>query len=390
MTLFYPDVSNVNWTNTETLTDQGQQNLLSFLSKLASEGFAGCAHKMSQGSGFIDPYGALAQTWCAQNSLPFIGYHYLSTDDPAAQAQNFHAAGGGVNAMFDMEAGGGDLNNFWAVVNAFNTVGINVQLGYYPQWYWNGAGDLSALTSNGILLVASAYPDGAGAASTIYANSGGDTGEGFTPYGGATPSAWQFTDQATVAGFTVDVNAYPGTDINVLFGTAAAPAPPAPVIVPPPATPSVPVTPPPASTTGSVTPVSTPVAATPPPANPTVDQVLTYLIQELSASGDTPLTAATNTVPAPNLTLRGAVQAILWITNAAVDLQGTGDATGRPFPPTIPDTILGHILSMRAEGLITQAIVTDLAASLGRNVTTLRANAIASLSATPPATGTSS
>ena len=125
------------------------------------------------------------------------------------------------------------------MVNAFNAVGINVQLGYIPQWYWNGAGDLSALPANGILLVSSAYPDGTGAASTIYDNSGGDGGEGWNAYGGATPSAWQFTSSASVAGFTVDVNAYKGTDINVLFGSTPAvvpPAPPPPVVTPPPPT----------------------------------------------------------------------------------------------------------------------------------------------------------
>lgn len=114
------------------------------------------------------------------------------------------------------------------------------------------------------------------------------------------------------------------------------------------------------------------------PATP--EQALTVLIQELSASGDTPLTASTDTVPAPNLTLRAAINAILWITNAAVDMKGTDDATPRPFPPTQADTILGHILSLRAEVLQTQAIVADLASALGRDVTTLMNNATESWS----------
>lgn len=117
---------------------------------------------------------------------------------------------------------------------------------------------------------------------------------------------------------------------------------------------------------------------TPTPMTP--EQALTILIQELSASGNTPLTASTKTVPAPELTLRQAVNAILWITNAAVDMKGTDDATGRPFPPNTPDTILGHILSLRAEVLQTQAILADLASSLGRDVPTLLANAKASWS----------
>jgi hypothetical protein len=237
VTLFYPDVSNNNWGN-ENLTAAGQQNLYNFLAQLAAQGFAGVCHKMSQGGGgnaYIDPYGALCQTWCAQNNFPFIGYHWVSTDDPASQAAAWLAAGGGVNVMFDVEAGppsSGDINNFWAVANAFNAAGVNVQLAYLPQWYWGqiGSPDLSALASAGILLVSSGYPTGASdfAFNLYYNDGGGDNGEGWVSYGGATPAAWQFTSNAAVSGFTgVDVNAYQGADIGTLFGTSA-PAPPPP------------------------------------------------------------------------------------------------------------------------------------------------------------------
>jgi len=71
--------------------------------------------------------------------------------------------------------------------------------------------------------VSSGYPGGSGYASTIYANSSGNSGEGWAPYGGATPAAWQFTNSADIAGLTVDCNAYRGADITVLFGTAPTP-----------------------------------------------------------------------------------------------------------------------------------------------------------------------
>jgi GH25 family lysozyme M1 (1,4-beta-N-acetylmuramidase) len=220
--LFYPDVANVNWSSTQDLTN--------FLSQLVTSGFAGVVHKVTQGADYQDPYWSECQQWCTSNELPYLGYHYLDTSDPTAQAQNWVNSGGGLNAMFDVEDGSGDIDNVWAVTNAFNAVGVNVQLWYLPQWYWNSIGipDLSQLVSNNIMLVSSSYPGGTGYASTIYANSGGDTGEGWASYGGATPSAWQFTDSATIAGFTVDCNAYLGSDIGVLFGSTAAPAPPAP------------------------------------------------------------------------------------------------------------------------------------------------------------------
>ncbi len=122
--------------------------------------------------------------------------------------------------MLDWEANGGDLANLTAVVDAFNNAGVSVQLGYYPHWYWQQQGG-GILTRLATYLISSGYPDGGGFASAIYANSGGNTGGGWTPYGGTAPTAWQFTDQARIAGHTVDCNAYLGADLRVLFGSIA-------------------------------------------------------------------------------------------------------------------------------------------------------------------------
>ncbi len=212
MTLYYPDCSNNNWTST--------QDALHFLTQLAPEGFAGMCHKVSEGSYYEDPFWPAVRDWCADNRMPLIGYHYVTTDDPAAQARTWHGNGGGTVAMLDWEDNGGNLANLTAVVDAFNAAGVTVQLGYFPRWYFReqGGGRLVGLTD---FLVSSGYPAGGGYASTIYAASGGNSGEGWAPYGGLTPGAWQFTDRADVAGHIVDCNAYRGTDINVLFGTGA-------------------------------------------------------------------------------------------------------------------------------------------------------------------------
>jgi hypothetical protein len=211
VTLFYPDCSNNNWSST--------QDAINFLEQLVPEGFSGMCHKVSEGSYYEDPYWPAVQQWCEQNNLPLIGYHYVTTNDPVSQVQTWRGNNGGILAMLDWEDNSGDLSNLAAVVDAFKTAGVTVQLGYYPQWYWSqeGGGDLSVLAN---ALVSSGYPDGSGYASTIYANSGGTSGEGWAPYGNATPAAWQFTNSASIAGFTVDCNAYLGTDITVLFATA--------------------------------------------------------------------------------------------------------------------------------------------------------------------------
>jgi Glycosyl hydrolases family 25 len=216
MTLVYPDCSNNNWSNT--------RDAISFLEQLIPEGFSGICHKVSEGNYYEDPYWPTVQQWCEQNSLPLIGYHYVTTDDPASQARIWLANQGGTMAMLDWENNSGDLANLIAVVDAFNTAGITIQLGYYPRWYWNqqGGGDLSDLAE---ALVSSGYPDGTGYASTIYFNAGGDTGLGWAPYGDTTPAAWQFTDRADIASLNVDCNAYLGADRSVLFGATAATTP---------------------------------------------------------------------------------------------------------------------------------------------------------------------
>jgi GH25 family lysozyme M1 (1,4-beta-N-acetylmuramidase) len=216
MTLFYPDVSNNNWSNV--------QDLYNFLNQLREQGFVGVAHKVTQGSDFVDEYWLPCLEWCIQNGFPVIGYHYVDTSDPAAQANNWLNAKGTPNAMLDWEEGSGTLDTFWAVSNALNNVGTNIQLSYDPKWYLNGdggGGDLSILAANGIQLVSSAYADGytQGNAVDIYNACGGDGGEGWAPYNGGVPAVWQFTSSATVSGFSnVDVNAYKGNDIRELFG----------------------------------------------------------------------------------------------------------------------------------------------------------------------------
>ncbi len=216
MTLFYPDCSNNNWSS--------DQDAITFLEQLVPEGFSGMCHKVSEGNYYEDPYWPTVKQWCQQNNMPLIGYHYVTTDDPASQAQTWLGNGGGTQAMLDWEANGGDRANLISVVDAFNDAGVNIQLGYYPQWYWDqeGGGSLSDL-ANG--LVSSAYAGGTGYASTLYTQSGGNSGDGWDPYGGVTPMAWQFTESANIDGYIVDCNAYLGSDIGVLFGTAPAPAP---------------------------------------------------------------------------------------------------------------------------------------------------------------------
>lgn len=198
MTLFGPDVSNNNFRSTAAAID--------FVSRLAGEGFSFIEQKVSEGSGYRDPYWAPIRDWCAANHFPCIGYHYVRTGDPDAQAANWVANGGGPFAMLDFEDGSGDIANFWAVINAFNRAGVEIALSYIPHWYWEriGSPDLSGVPG----LISSSYFGAGNYASALYP---GAHGAGWQPYGGATPAIWQFTDGALVAGLSVDCNAFEGT-----------------------------------------------------------------------------------------------------------------------------------------------------------------------------------
>jgi lysozyme len=227
MTVFIPDVSNNQWGSTE-LTDEGHANLMSFLPSLPFN-FAGLEHKMSQGAGYADPYGPIARDWCKSRQFPFIGFHYATTDDAAAQVDNWQRAGGGNNVMLDFEQVDDDgnamltENQFWCLANAFNAAGVNVPLAYIPKWYAEAIGmDLTPLRANAIALISSAYTLGysVGTAPQLYAGCDGDAGEGWEPYCGGVPTIWQFTSSARINGVSVDCNAYHGTqqELASLFG----------------------------------------------------------------------------------------------------------------------------------------------------------------------------
>jgi hypothetical protein len=223
-TQFYFDVSNNQWGG-PAYTDAGKQQLISFLTaaKVASNVIGGL-HKVTEGASFVDPYWNDFKTWCENpvDDFSWLGYHYVTLDDPAAQAGNFVQAGGGSWAMLDFEANSGNISNMWAVTDAFNRAGVDVSMLYLPDWYWQSIGspDLSSLTSNQMALVASNYSGDSGLVpAASYASAGGNTAPGWGAYGGCLPTCLQFTNKALLGNVLVDLNAYNGfvTDLNALF-----------------------------------------------------------------------------------------------------------------------------------------------------------------------------
>ncbi|MFE3081766.1 GH25 family lysozyme [Nocardia tengchongensis] len=189
------------------------------LAQIQREGFAWCEMKVSEGDSFADPDWAGYKAQADACGMPIIGYHYaIASCTPVAQVLKFAANGGGSTVMIDFEANSGTIDDYWNLVRAFNTAGITVALSYLPHWYWEqiGSPDLSQVPG----LIASAYPNpSAGYASVLYQQDGGDSGQGWNPYGGGSPVMWQFTDCALTDGTTLDANAFRGsaTDLVALL-----------------------------------------------------------------------------------------------------------------------------------------------------------------------------
>jgi Domain of unknown function (DUF4185)/Peptidase_C39 like family len=100
------------------------------------------------------------------------------------------------------------------------------------------------------------------------------------------------------------------------------------------------------------------------PEAPTDVQALyELLLRELSASGSTPIT----TPEGVRITLREAIEEIFWKE------RGPHGLSGRPRHPNITDDQLGHVLSMRAESLFTQALTYELAKRAGVDVAAIYA-----------------
>jgi lysozyme len=210
LSLFGVDTSNNNFSSAAECAN--------FMAALPGEGFAWVEAKVSEGDYYQDPYWPVTKTACAAAGIPAIGYHYAaSSSPPASQAETFVANGGGSFVMIDFEANSGTITDLWNLINAFNAIGVVVALVYLPNWYWNEIGSPSLAGVPG--LVSSNYVGGSGFASALYP---GANGAGWVAYGGATPQIWQFTDAASVAGITVDANAFEGTpaQLDNLLGVA--------------------------------------------------------------------------------------------------------------------------------------------------------------------------
>jgi len=215
MTLYGPDGSSF------------QRNLN--IDQVKAEGFDFVFWKVSEGDYYQDTSWPRVRDAARANGLLLSGYHYVRGDvDPNSQADTFvqQLGDNSIPVMLDFEANGGNIDSFWAVLNAIQARGPRVRLSYVPHWYWSqiGSPDISGVPG----LIQSAYVSGSGYASALYA---GDQTSGWNGFGGRNPDLLQFTDAAALAGVNMDCNAFRGSrdDLAALLGVGA-PPPPAPPV----------------------------------------------------------------------------------------------------------------------------------------------------------------
>ncbi len=164
--------------------------------------------KATQGVSYVDPsYGGF-KAQAAALKIPFSGYHWIDGSDPAAQARWYHDHAAGAPCMWDAEADGATVSRILAATAALKALGGHAWGAYLPHWWWQGhigSPDLRPLEAAGLVLVSSNYTSTPGA--------------GWVPYGGVTPTVWQYTDAQLFNGQHCDFNRYQGTaaELAALF-----------------------------------------------------------------------------------------------------------------------------------------------------------------------------
>ena len=194
------------------------------------EGLRFCYAKVTEHDDFKDDKWPRNRDLAQEAGIKIAGYHFLRGDYPEeAQADNLASWLGDdeIPVIIDCEKREDDEQQIFSyptigTVRRFREAcrerSVRVSMLYLPRWYWQerfGAG-LSKLPP----LINSNYgTEPLGGPASVYETVGGDEAAPWSPYGGQTPSIWQFSRKAMVAGQRVDVNAYRGslTDLDRWF-----------------------------------------------------------------------------------------------------------------------------------------------------------------------------
>lgn len=210
MTIFGPDVS------------QYQAGLK--VSTLVQQGFEFLTARCVIGNRVDTEYARFRDESQAAG-MRFAAYVFPWTGTPVAVSADLVRRNIGdptIPVMIDFEKDGSSVPQqplAAAMWDALKAEGLNPRMLYEPRWYWSQIGSHS-LTGRPWKLISSSYgSNSVGHASSVYP---GDSALGWAPYGGLTPTLFQFGSRIIVDGYShktadgtwtrlVDANAYKGT-----------------------------------------------------------------------------------------------------------------------------------------------------------------------------------
>ncbi|WP_228044869.1 glycoside hydrolase family 25 protein [Rhodococcus pyridinivorans] len=193
------------------------------------EGFVFATHKITEGDGYRDPYWPRARDQMREH-FPglFGGYHFARNDidvNRQADALFKHLGDTSIPIQLDYEdtKNRGSIDNMKALIRAIEERGMRVFANYLPRWYWTG--HMGAPRLDGTPPIwNSHYVAGTGYASVLYP---GDQHAGWAEFHTGAPPVviLQFSEQGQVAGQSIDVNAFRGTEqqLRALFGSGSTP-----------------------------------------------------------------------------------------------------------------------------------------------------------------------
>jgi Glycosyl hydrolases family 25 len=207
MTIFYPDISG-------------------FQFGISMAGTAIVCIKATEGTAYLNAdFGPAVVRAHDAGAWPFA-YHFLHEGDVSAQARWAYQYVSRMPLMLDWEpepaiGSTPTLADATGFIDSYRVLGGICYLVYHPRWYWEqlGSPSLEPLVSRKMSLASSEY--------TAYSA----TGPGWTPYGGMSPVAWQYTDSQEWNGQACDFNAFRGsaqTFQRLVSGTSVTPPQPPP------------------------------------------------------------------------------------------------------------------------------------------------------------------
>lgn len=189
------------------------------MAQVKAEGFDFAIIKATEGDNYVNPSYASQVQNALNVGLITMSYHFVhSADENGQVAEIERYVRKDLPVWLDSEVdGSGEYGVSVDLVARLRADGWNVVGTYLPKWFWSqiGSPDLRPLG----LLWSSGYPSSsAGYASVLYP---GDSATGWNAYGNVTPSIYQFTDKALVAGLSVDSSAFRGSaaDLVALVNT---------------------------------------------------------------------------------------------------------------------------------------------------------------------------